>query len=109
MRRIHGLALVGALTTAACVGQIGDGGGGGGPGTGGVAGGASGGGTGSGSGAGGSTTVQSCGSSYAPGHVAIHRLTNDEYDHTVQDLLYTTATPATQFDPNPAGESGFTN
>src|SRR4029077_8285714 len=47
--------------------------------------------------------------SYAPGHVAIHRLTNDEYDNTVQDLLFTTATPATAFDPSPAGQSGFSN
>ena len=98
MRRTCSLALIGALTTAACVGQIGDGGPAGGSG-GGPAGGSSGSGV----------TTQSCGSSYAPGHVAIHRLTNDEYDNTVQDLLYTTSTPATQFDPSPAGQSGFSN
>ena len=57
----------------------------------------------------GGLTTQSCGSSDSPGHVAIHRLTNDEYDNTVQDLLYTTSTPATQFDPSPAGQSGFSN
>jgi hypothetical protein len=98
MRRTCSFALIGALTTAACVGQIGDGGQAGGSG-GGPAGGSSGSGV----------TTQSCGSSYAPGHVAIHRLTNDEYDNTVQDLLYTTSTPATQFDPSPAGQSGFSN
>ena len=102
MRRVFSLTLVGALTTAACVGQIGDGGssggGSGGPGTGA-----------DGGGAGGVVTAQACGSAYAPGHVAIHRLTNDEYDNTVQDLLFTTSTPATAFDPSPAGESGFSN
>jgi hypothetical protein len=100
MRRFFSLTLVGVLTTAACVGQIGDGGSGGG---GGAGAGADGGGAGSG------ITTQACGSAYAAGHVAIHRLTNDEYDNTVQDLLFTTATPATAFDPSPAGESGFSN
>ena len=100
MRRFFSLTLVGVLTTAACVGQIGDGGSGGG---GGAGAGADGGGAGSG------ITTQACGSAYAPGHVAIHRLTNDEYDNTVQDLLFTTTTPATAFDPSPAGESGFSN
>lgn len=54
-------------------------------------------------------TSAACGTSYAPGHVAIHRLTNDEYDNTVRDLLFTTSTPATAFDPSPAGASGFEN
>jgi hypothetical protein len=95
MRRIYSLALVGALTMAACVGQIGDGG---------PAGGASVGPTG-----GVGTMAATCGTAYAPGHVAIHRLTNAEYDNTVDDLLFTTATPATAFDPSPAGQSGFSN
>jgi hypothetical protein len=109
MRRIHGLALFAALALAvpACVGQIGDGGSGGGPGGGGPAGGAPVGGASSSSSGG--VTTQSCGASYAPGHVAIHRLTNDEYTNTVQDLLFTTATPGAAFDPSPAGASGFSN
>jgi hypothetical protein len=102
MRRVYSLALVGALTTAACVGSIGDGGPGG-PGSSGGNGGAG------ADGGAGAVTTQSCGSSYAPGHVAIHRLTNDEYDNTIDDLLFTTATPGTGFDPSPAGESGFSN
>jgi hypothetical protein len=53
--------------------------------------------------------VAACGASYAPGHVTIHRLTNAEYDHTVQDLLHTSATPSAGFDPSPAGLSGFEN
>lgn len=103
MRRIYSVALAGALTTAACVGSIGDGGApGGDPG-------ASGGDGGGADGSPGAVTTLSCGSNYAPGHVAIHRLTNDEYDNTVDDLLYTTATPGTGFDPSPAGASGFSN
>jgi hypothetical protein len=109
MRRITSLGFVVALTTAACVGQIGDGGSTGGPtGGGGLAGGGASG-TPDGGPAGDPGSAASCGSSYAPGQVTIHRLTNDEYDDTVQDLLYTTATPGTTFDPSPAGESGFTN
>lgn len=104
MRRIYSLALVGALTTAACVGSIGDGGApGSGPGAGGDDGGVG------ADGGAGAVTTQSCGTTYAPGHVAIHRLTNDEYDNTVGDLLFTTATPGTGFDPSPAGASGFSN
>ncbi len=103
--RTHSLIFLAALTTAACVGQIGDGG----PtGIGGVAGGGSDGGADSGV-TGDPGTSAACGSVYAPGHVAIHRLTNDEYDNTVRDLLFTTATPATAFDPSPAGASGFEN
>jgi hypothetical protein len=101
--RIHSLIFLGALTTAACIGQIGDGGP---PGSGGLAGGADGG---AGNIPGSAPMTASCGASYAPGHIAIHRLTNDEYDNTVRDLLYTTATPATAFDPSPAGASGFEN
>jgi hypothetical protein len=90
------ILLAGALTTAACFGQIGDGG------------------LGDGQGPGvsppGSPMIASaCGTNYAPGHVAIHRLTNAEYDNTVRDLLFTAATPATAFDPSPAGASGFDN
>jgi len=99
MRRIYSLILFGALTTAACVGKIGDGGN-----------------AINGSAEPGQTpnnasvaTSSACGTTYAPGHIAIHRLTNDEYDNTIRDLLYTTATPATAFDPSPAGESGFEN
>ncbi|MGO9715097.1 MAG: DUF1592 domain-containing protein [Polyangiaceae bacterium] len=99
MRRVHSLILFGALATAACVGQIGAGGsatsnGGGGAG---------------GAGSASPTGASTCGTTYAPGHIAIHRLTNDEYDNTIQDLLYTTATPGTGFDPSPAGASGFEN
>ncbi len=98
MRHLYSLTLFGSLTAAACVGQIGD--------------------SASGAGAKGGTqppvgsgtvTAASCGATYAPGHVAIHRLTNDEYDNTVRDLLYTSSTPGTAFDPSPAGQSGFEN
>jgi hypothetical protein len=43
------------------------------------------------------------------GHVAVHRLTNDEYNNTVQDLLFTTARPADDFPLSSLGESGFKN
>ena len=105
MRIYSSLIFLGTLTTAACVGQIGDGGS---PvGAGGVASGTDGGGEGGAPGD--PVTTASCGASYAPGHLAIHRLTNDEYDNTVRDLLFTTATPAAAFDPSPAGASGFSN
>jgi hypothetical protein len=52
---------------------------------------------------GGACTVQS------PGHVPIHRLTRAEYDHTVADLLYTQSHPASAFDPDRIGVSGFSN
>jgi hypothetical protein len=94
MRRGSTLMIAGALVTAvtaACVGQIGP------PGPG----------EGAGQGPGGSSPTAAACSSKAPGHVAIHRLTNDEYDNTIHDLLYTTATPGKAFDPNPAGLSGF--
>ena len=98
MRRTVSL-IVCLLATAACFGQIGDGGLPGGGGTG----------PGSNPSPGQQMIASACGDNYAPGHVAIHRLTNDEYDNTVRDLLYTTATPATAFDPSPAGASGFDN
>jgi hypothetical protein len=101
MRRIYSLILFGALATAACVGKIGDEGNAvlkGGAGSGGTS-----------TGAGNAVTASACGTSYAPGHIAIHRLTNDEYDNTVDDLLFTTSTPGTAFDPSPAGQSGFEN
>jgi hypothetical protein len=98
MRRSRTWLFSCVLATAACVGQIGgptdkSATGGPAPTPGGV----------------GIQTAATCGASYAPGHITIHRLTNDEYDHTVQDLLYTTATPGTGFDPSPAGQSGFEN
>jgi hypothetical protein len=105
MRHVHSLTLIltlaGALSAAACVGDIGSAG----KLTGsGAASGASGGAT-----SGAAATTSACGTTYAPGHVAIQRLTNTEYDNTIQDLLYTTATPGTGFDPSPAGASGFEN
>jgi hypothetical protein len=105
MQRIHSMALFGAVALAACVGKIGDGIGGG------AANGAAPGAGNNGTvGTAGDPTIASaCTSTYAPGHIAIHRLTNDEYNNTVRDLLYTTATPATAFDPSPAGQSGFEN
>ncbi len=103
MRRIYSLILFGALATAACVGKIGDEGNAITKGHGVVGGG------GTTTGAGTTVTASACGTSYAPGHIAIHRLTNDEYDNTVRDLLHTTSTPATAFDPSPAGASGFEN
>mgnify|MGYP001311053620 CR=1 FL=1 len=94
MPRLH-LALLSALAVSlgsACEGKIGDGG----PVVGGI------------------TTAPpqvqaACSTNYSPGHVAIHRLTNDEYNNTVRDLLFTATRPADAFDPNPPGESGFTN
>jgi hypothetical protein len=106
MQRICNLTLVGSLSTAACVGSIGDGG------PGGLGSSSDNGSAGADGGAGtgaGVVMTQSCGSNYAPGHVGIHRLTNDEYNNTVHDLLFTTATPGTGFDPSPAGQSGFSN
>ncbi|MDB4965160.1 MAG: hypothetical protein JWN44_849 [Myxococcales bacterium] len=50
-----------------------------------------------------------CGTSYSPGHVSIHRLTNDEYSNTVRDLLFTTTRPGDALPPTTAGFSGFTN
>jgi hypothetical protein len=48
-------------------------------------------------------------SASAPGHVSIHRLTNEEYNNTVRDLLFTNSQPANAFDPVSAGASGYTN
>jgi hypothetical protein len=50
-----------------------------------------------------------CSATYAPGHVGIHRLTNEEYNNTVRDLLFTTSRPADAFDPPTPGQSGFSN
>jgi hypothetical protein len=47
--------------------------------------------------------------SASPPHVPMHRLTNDEYDHTVADLLYTQLRPAQAFDPDRIGTSGYVN
>ncbi len=52
---------------------------------------------------------QACSTSYSPGHVSIHRLTNDEYNNTVRDLLFTASRPGDRFDPSPRGRSGFSN
>ena len=100
---LPGMALVGALACA-CVGSIGDGdllGGGGG---------------GAGAGAAGPISATSdpaidkaCSATYAPGHVSIHRLTNEEYNNTVRDLLFTRTRPADAFDPSGRGLSGFAN
>lgn len=85
------VALVAALACA-CVGSIGDGGdlvaakGSGDPGI-----------------------EKACSATYAPGHVSIHRLTNEEYNNTVRDLLHTQTRSADAFDPSSRGLSGFTN
>ncbi|MCU1280163.1 MAG: hypothetical protein JWM53_3709, partial [bacterium] len=50
-----------------------------------------------------------CGTSYSPGHVSIHRLTNDEYTNTVRDLLFTSSRPGDHLPPTTAGFSGFSN
>lgn len=42
-------------------------------------------------------------------HVALHRLTNDEYTNTLQDLLFTQARPGDAFPRASIGESGFKN
>ncbi len=102
MKHLYSLALAGGLLVAACVGDIGDGA------TGNMGGGGGGNGTGNPP-ATDPTTAASCSATYAPGHVAIHRLTAAEYDNTVRDLLSTSSTPATAFDPSPAGQSGFEN
>ncbi|MCC6806065.1 MAG: DUF1592 domain-containing protein [Deltaproteobacteria bacterium] len=39
----------------------------------------------------------------------IHRLTNDEYTNTVQDLLFTNARPGDNFPRSSVGESGYKN
>ena len=50
-----------------------------------------------------------CGTGYSPGHVSIHRLTNDEYSNTVRDLLFTASRPGDHLPPTTAGFSGYTN
>src|SRR4051794_20780343 len=44
-----------------------------------------------------------------PSHVSIHRLTNDEYTNTVQDLLFTQSRPGDAFPLPSVGQSGFKN
>ncbi len=44
-----------------------------------------------------------------PGHTPIHRLTNEEYNNTLRDLLFTDLRPADAFDPDVTGISGFRN
>src|SRR5579871_12799 len=50
-----------------------------------------------------------CGVTNVAGHTMIHRLDNVEYNNTVRDLLFTTATPADNFESSSVGSSGFTN
>src|SRR5579871_2236967 len=50
-----------------------------------------------------------CGVTNVAGHTMIHRLDNVEYNNTVRDLLFTTATPADTFESSSVGSSGFTN
>jgi Protein of unknown function (DUF1592)/Protein of unknown function (DUF1588)/Protein of unknown function (DUF1587)/Protein of unknown function (DUF1595)/Protein of unknown function (DUF1585) len=50
-----------------------------------------------------------CGTTYAPGHASMHRLTNAEYANTVRDLLFTTSRPSDKFPPDGAGLSGYSN
>src|SRR4051794_21900046 len=50
-----------------------------------------------------------CPADPAPGHVSIHRLTNDEYDNTVADLLGTHGRPAATFAPTGPSYSGYSN
>lgn len=52
--------------------------------------------------------AKTCGD-YAPGRTTIHRLTNNEYNNTVHDLLFTSKRPADSFPPEVAGGSGYTN
>lgn len=42
-------------------------------------------------------------------HVSLHRLSNDEYNNTVRDLLYSSSRPADAFPPSGLGNSGFSN
>jgi hypothetical protein len=58
-----------------------------------------------------SMVAATCKDGVSAGHVAIHRLNNEEYDNTVRDLLYTSKKPSTDFSfsKTPAGLSGFTN
>ena len=53
--------------------------------------------------------ADACGTDYSPGHVSIHRLTNDEYSNTMRDLLFTSSRPGDALPPTTAGFSGFTN
>ncbi len=50
-----------------------------------------------------------CGADYSPGHVSIHRLTNDEYSNTMRDLVFTASRPGDALPPTTAGFSGYTN
>jgi hypothetical protein len=102
MRHVHFLYAFG-LFVGACIGKIGDGDGDGGEGR--------------GSSppatpvdsAGDPTIASKCSSTYSPGHVPIHRLTNDEYTNTVRELLHTSSRPGDAFAPSAVGRSGFSN
>ena len=54
-------------------------------------------------------TAQACGLQYQPGHTMIHRLSNQEYNNTVKDLLFTQSDPAANFNSASIGSTGFSN
>lgn len=55
------------------------------------------------------STVGLCGMDYKAGRATIHRLTNEEYNNTVRDLLFTNLHPADAFPTSSMGFSGYTN
>ncbi|MGZ3742309.1 MAG: DUF1592 domain-containing protein [Pseudobdellovibrionaceae bacterium] len=55
------------------------------------------------------STVGLCGVDYKAGRTTIHRLTNEEYNNTVRDLLFTNLHPADAFPTSSIGYSGYTN
>jgi hypothetical protein len=56
------------------------------------------------------TGLRDCsGARGAPGHYVLRRLTNAEYTHTVQDLLFTAQRPGDAFQQDITGASGFSN
>ena len=86
------------IALSACIGAIGDAGGGG-PGAGGLP---------AGSDAGDSATTSSCTGTPSPGEAPLRRLTQSEYNHTVRDLLGDTTNPASAF-PADQKIGDFTN
>lgn len=52
---------------------------------------------------------KSCGPQQKAGHAMIHRLSHNEYNNTVRDLLYTTSQPANSFTSSSRGGTGFSN
>ena len=89
-----------ALLLAACIGEIGDAG---------KSAGAAAAPSGRSDTAGDTSISALCSTTYAPGHVPIHRLTNAEYNNTVRNLLFTTKRPGDAFTPTAPGLSGFAN